>query len=139
MKLLKYMIAAFLFAAVSIEISAKPVKMEHLYMFGFSASFKDSTLYITDIQDVQGAWIDTRTNFLIDRSEYSQQLRSWLTEKKQENNRVCLVVFATSKRDAEKKYAKLKKKYVGKKAAPYDIRYLADFKFKAIEMSSEEQ
>ena len=44
MKLMKYIMMAALFAAISVEASAKPVKMAHIYMFGFSASFKDSTI-----------------------------------------------------------------------------------------------
>ena len=139
MKLMKYIMMAALFAAISVEASAKPVKMAHIYMFGFSASFKDSTIYITDIQDVQGAWMDSKTKFLLERDGYSQQLRTYLTETKQLSNRVCLVIFATSKRAAEKKYAKLKKKYVGKGTLPYDIHYLTiqDFKFDVIETTPE--
>jgi hypothetical protein len=131
---------ALLLVSATTQAAAKQQKTQHLYMFGFAASFKDSTVYITDIQDVQGAWVDTKTKFLLDRDSYSQQLRRWLADERKESSRVCLVVFDKSKSKAEKKLVKLRKKYEGKKSRAYDIRQLtaAEFKFEAIERSSDE-
>ena len=139
MKFLRYMTAVILMAACVTESCAKQVKAEHFYMFGFAASFKDSTVYITDIQDVQGVWVDTKTKFLLDRDSYSQQLRQWLADKRQQTGRVCMVIFAKTKSNAEKKLAKLKKKYQGKNTLPYDICYVSmeDFKFTPIETEIE--
>ena len=132
MKQLKYMLllAALMLAA---NVSAKMLKTSHMYMFGFSASFKDSVVYVTDIQDVQGAWIEKKSKFLMGRDKYSEQLKTHLTEQLRQNDRVCVVVFNKSKKKAEKKYLKLMKKY--KKG--YDIRYLnvTEFKFEVIDMA----
>ena len=132
MKQLKYMLllAALMLAA---NVSAKMLKTSHMYMFGFSASFKDSVVYVTDIQDVQGAWIEKKSKFLMGRDKYSEQLKTHLTEQIQQNDRVCVVFFDKSKKKAEKKYLKLMKKY--KKG--YDIRYLnvTEFKFEVIDMA----
>ena len=124
------LLAALMLAA---NVSAKMLKTSHMYMFGFSASFKDSVVYVTDIQDVQGAWIEKKSKFLMGRDKYSEQLKTHLTEQIQQNDRVCVVFFDKSKKKAEKKYLKLMKKY--KKG--YDIRYLnvTEFKFEVIDMA----
>ena len=142
MKTLKHIILALLLSAGSTAtVSAKQLKMDHMYIFGFSASFKDSTVYITDIQDVQGAWYDSKTKFLMGRDNYSYQLKEHMTEKMGQPNRVCLVFFATDKKKAEKKFLKLKKKYTDKAPGRFDVRYLnsPDFKFEPIDFSPEEE
>lgn len=124
-----------LMALAIITISAKPFKTNQVYMFGFSASFKDSVIYVTDIQNVQGAWIDTKTKFLLDRDEYSMQMKSY-TDSLGTQDRVSVIFYALKKKKAEKKYLKLMKKY--KKG--YDIRYVNanDFRFKPIDQSPQE-
>jgi hypothetical protein len=132
MKQLKYLLllAALMTAG---NVSAKMLKTSHMYMFGFSASFKDSVIYVTDIQDVQGAWIDTKTNFLLGCDQYSGQLQTHLTEQLQLKNRVCVVFFKKSKKQAEKKFLKLMKKY----KQGYEIRYVnaTEFKFEAVDLT----
>lgn len=152
MNKIKYIIL-FLLMAVSMGAAAKKTQVPHVYMFGFSASFQDSVVYVTDIQDLQGAWMDTKTKFLLGRDNYSYQLSNYLTEQGQPN-RVCLVFFSTHKNKAEKKYLKMKKKYTAppKKTkkdkkkqksqqqvdtCPYDLRYISttDFQFTPVDMS----
>ena len=137
MKIFKYIMLALLLAGSTTEAFAKKVKTDHMYMFGFSASFKDSTIYITDIQDVQGAWYNTKTKFLLGRDNYSYQLKEYMANQQQQPNRVCMVFFATSKKKAEKQLQKIKKKYVEKAPGVYAVRYLtsSDFKFEAVDMS----
>ena len=81
--------------------------------------------------------LETKNNFLIERDEYSHQLKVYLTEKLQLKDRVCIVFFYTKKKKAEKEYLKLMKKY--KKG--YDVRYInaTQFKFEAIDSDPEEE
>ena len=139
MKVLKYILVALFLAATATNVSAKSIKKDHLYIFGFSASFKDSTVYITNIQDVPGAWVDTKTKFLLGRDNYSYQLREYLSDKQQQPNRVCLVIYALTQKKAEKLYQKMKKKYVERGKGTYSVQYLTttDFKFEAVDMSPE--
>lgn len=139
MKTLKYLVFALVLLAMTETAEAKRVSANHMYMFGFSASFNDSVLYITDIQDVRGAWYDTKNGSLHGRENYSYQLKTYLEEKKGKSNRVCLVIFATTKKKAEKKYAKLKKKYAGKDGIIYGLEYLKadEFKFEVVDFSEE--
>ena len=136
MKSLRYILLLAV-TLLTVEASAKLELTDNIYMFGFSASFKDSVIYATDIQNPQGLWIDTKHDYLINRDEYSHQLKVYLAEKLQQENRVCMVFFYTKKKKAEKEYLKLMKKY----KQGYEVRYLNenDFKFEAIDSDPEEE
>ena len=101
MKILRTLLLAIV-ALTVLPTEAKPLKTNQVYMFGFSASFKDSVVYVTDIQNVEGAWIETKTKFLMERENYSYQLKSYLEDTKQQSNRICMVFFELSKKKAEK-------------------------------------
>ena len=137
MRYLKYIVLT-LFVCVAMGAEAKTVKARHMYIFGFAASFKDSVVYMTEIQDVQGALYDTKTKFLLGRDSYSDQLKTYFKEKMKLSDRVCMVMFSTSKKKAEKKYLKLRKKYVGNKKCPstYEVRYVTtqDFEFETVSL-----
>ena len=137
MKTLKYMMLTLVLATMTTTAEAKLVCKDHMYMFGLAASFVDSTLYLTDIQDVVGAWYDTKDKALMGRDSYSFQLKEYMADKMGQTNRVCLVIFATTLKKVEKKYMKLKKKYMLKDGTIPGMRYLtaADFKFEAVDVS----
>jgi hypothetical protein len=135
MKYLKYIVLALL-VCVAMGAEAKTVTARHMYVFGFAASFKDSVVYMTEIQDVQGAMYDTKTKFLLGRDSYSDQLKTYFRETMQMPNRVCMVMFSTSKKKAEKQYLKLRSKYLSDKkhTSSYEVRYVTmqDFKFEPV-------
>ena len=136
MNLVKSILIAMLILMVS-SVEAKPLKTNKVDMFGFSASFKDSVVYVTEIQNVQEAWIDTKTKFLLGRDQYSAQLKNYLTDKLNQPGRVSMVLFELNKKKAEKLYLKLMKKY----QKGYDVRYVnnKDFSFEAIDMSPDDK
>ena len=140
MRYLKYILLTLL-VSVAMGAEAKRIQPKHMYMFGFAASFKDSVVYMTEIQDVQGAWYDTKSKFLLGRDNYSLQLKDHFKEKLQMPDRVCMVFFAKSMKKAEKKYLKLRKKYLSdkKRTSSYEVRYVTsqEFKFEPIDMSEE--
>lgn len=107
----------------------KPTKV---YMFGFAASFNDSTVCFTDIQEIDSAYIDSKTKFLFSRENYSYQLRDYL-QGQNFNTPTCVTVFATTRKEIEKKYEQMKKKYSGGKNL-YAIKEIKspDFTFQAI-------
>ena len=86
-------------------------------------------VYITEIEDVKGAWIDSKSKFLLNRSDYSYQLKMHMTDQYQQPERVCVVFYATSKKKIEKKLKKLRKKY--KELTPLPT----EFHFEVIEQS----
>jgi hypothetical protein len=134
MKLYKNVIAAltlFVVASSFVGVSAKIVCVPKLYAFGFSASFNDSIVYFTDIQEIDSAWINDKTDFLVSRDNYSYQLKNYFTNIGQEH-RTCVISFALKRKDIEKKYKKMKEKYV--KAGNFSIKTLGknDFQFTTI-------
>lgn len=132
MRLTKYFmiaIAASTLLAVS-SVSAKN-KQAKIYAYGFAASFNDSVVYLTDIQPIDSAWLEERTNFLVSRDNYTYQLREYL-ENKGVEHRTCIITYAMTRKNIEKKYIALRKKYVGK--GNFDVKYInyTDFQFRSI-------
>ena len=136
MRLIKHLtLALALMAFGSTNVQAQNVKVPHAYMFGFVASFNDSTVYFTNIQTVDSVWVTSKKQFLNPRNQYSYQLRNFFAEKRNMPNRTCVVIANTDRKKLEKKYIKMKNKYLVKSKKPYDVRNLAesDFKFTAVE------
>lgn len=134
MELYKNVIAALTLLVVAssfVGVSAKIVCVPKLYAFGFSASFNDSIVYFTDIQEIDSAWINDKTDFLVSRDNYSYQLKNYFTNIGQEH-RTCVISFALKRKDIEKKYKKMKEKYI--KAGNFSIKTLGknDFQFTTI-------
>ena len=138
MKVIRIMaLAIVLMAGATQMASAQNIQVPKAYLFGFAASFNDSTVFFTDIQQVDSVWVTKKKSFLAGRSNYSYQLRDYCERKMDLPKRTCVVVSALKKKEAEKKYKKMMKKYVGKKGKNYDVRYIpsSDFQFHAVDMS----
>ena len=119
---------------------AKNVVEKKAYMFGFSASFNDSIVYFTTIQEVDSVWFTQKKNMLAGRSNYSNQLREYCNDKLNQPKRTCIVVGNKNLKKVEKKYEKMKKMYTQNKKTTYDVRFIPeeDFKFVAVDMSQSE-
>ena len=88
MKLFKHLtLAIALMAFGSSNVSAQNVKVPQAYMFGFVASFNDSTVYFTNIQKVDSVWVTKKKQMLAGRSQYAYQLREFFTQKRNMPNR----------------------------------------------------
>ena len=143
MKFLKFtlpLIAIMMIGSLEATASSKTKVAQKAYLFGFVANFSDSVVYFTDIQVVDSVWYDKKNKFLLGRSGYSNQLRDYFTTNMNKHNSTCIVIFALSRKEAEKKYLKLKKQYTGKNAGRYNLRNINEneFRFKPIDMSPEE-
>ena len=138
MRLIKpLMIAIALMAADTMKVQAQDVKVPQAYMFGFVASFNDSTVYFTNIQQVDNAWVTKKKQFLAGRNQYSIQLREFFANQRNMPNRTCVVIANVDRKKLEKKYIKMKNKYLVKSKKPYDVRNISesDFKFETVDMS----
>jgi hypothetical protein len=136
MKIIKYILLSLLLSAVMpADLQAKADKTK-MYMFGFSASFQDSIIYMTDVQEIDGVWYETKSKTLMERHQYSTQLKDFLTDNKEMPNRVCVVMFALTRKEAEKLFIKMRKEYTVKTKGKYDVRYLTmtEFLFHPIEI-----
>ncbi|MCQ2269292.1 MAG: hypothetical protein MJZ83_10525 [Bacteroidaceae bacterium] len=110
-----------------------------VYIFGFSASFKDSTVYFTEIQPIDGISLEKKTKFLPHCSEYSSQLKTFLETQRGEDHRVCATYSEEKKQDIEKLYVKLKKFYSSQKNLKVIFLNETEFKYTKYEEKTEEQ
>ncbi|MBQ6651859.1 MAG: hypothetical protein IJM81_00475 [Prevotella sp.] len=102
-----------------------------VYIFGFATVLSDSTVYLTDIQQLDSAVVYGKGNFLYSRNNYSYQLHGHM-EKIGVADAMCVTSFATTQKKIEKKYLALRKKYT--KKGNYTIKYIerADFTYQGI-------
>lgn len=129
----RYLVLLFATALLTASFSAEAKsRVQRIYAFGFAASFNDSTVYFTDIQPIDSAWLAEKSDFLVSRQNYSYQLRDYLAEKG-ENHRTCIIVYSPKREKAEKKYIKMRKKYTAK--GDFSVKYIAssEFRFSPIE------
>ena len=66
-------LAILLLAVVPQAATAQNIQVPQAYMFGFAASFNDSTVFFTDIQQVDSVWVTKKKGFLAGRSNYAYQ------------------------------------------------------------------
>lgn len=153
MKIRKIAFASLALAATcSLAVSAKN-EPKTGYIFGFAASFNDSTVYFTSVQQLDSVYFTGKSNFLVSRENYSYQLRDYL-EQAGLGYKTCMVMYDKNQKKAEKKWNKLYLKYTqkpkSKKAkngqqvevapTPYQVKTISngEFSFKAIQPTEEE-
>ena len=152
MRLLRYILltAAVIVSAHTMSLTAKNVTVPKMYMFGFAASFNDSIVHFTEIQELDSVWIDQKLKLMAGRENYSYQLRDYLTDKRQMPHRTCVILYNQDRQKLEKEYLKMKRIYTtGKKKAKKkkknqenivshnDLRLITteEFKFRLVDMS----
>lgn len=138
MRLRQLLIVTALLVGCVINGNAKGYRPAKIYMFGFAASFNDSTVYLTDIQTVNAYLVNNRTKFLANREDYSYQLRNYLQSNGLEAYPTCITMFAENEKDATKKYLKLKERYE-KSKKKYSIKSLKDSQFKYTPIEPDQQ
>ncbi|MBR2359033.1 MAG: hypothetical protein IKJ42_09735 [Bacteroidaceae bacterium] len=111
----------------------KPAETQTVYIFGIAASFGDTIVYITDIQEIQGTALVNK-GFLEGRNMYSYQLKSYLENGANLPNRTCTVFFSEKKSKLEKTYAKLKQKYQSDKSISCRMLDAQAFSFEKYEL-----
>lgn len=141
-KMRKNMLVAVLFAAATmLPTEAFGINRQtKVFMFGFASSFNDSTVYLTDIQQVDTVWIDTRTKFLYGRQEFSYQFANHL--RSDENpHPTAIIIFAEKRKDIEKKYLKLKKRYTNPKKGVFNVKNIDTntFRFNVVKPDNPEE
>lgn len=134
MRLVKYILSAMLMLACMASVSAKGYKQCKVYMFGIATSFNDSTVYFTDVQVLDTACVRTdRTHFLINRADYSYQLRDYL-KKQGQSTPTCITVYSTDEKQIYKKFIKIRNKYEKKMKSSIFIKDIptTDFAYRIL-------
>lgn len=104
------------------------VEQKPIYVCGYAVNFLDSTAYITSIQCIDTAYVESKNDFLMDRSQYSSQLHHYLS-KTLSGDYICSVLFDKKKNRLEKRVDKVRKH--ASKVSVLKLQNLseADFKF----------
>lgn len=110
---------------------------EAIYAFGMGTALTDSTAYLTTVQVIPQASLDKKTKFLVYRDEYSKQLKRYL-ESRFEAHQTCAVIFATSRKAAEKEYLKVRRTLKKDKALKVTELEAGSFTFSPIVFENEE-
>lgn len=141
MKILRIIAVCILLLTAVGSQAKRPVACK-IYMFGFAASFNDTIIHITDIQEIDSAWTNSKNKQLLGREQYSYQLRDYLSDSLQMSHRTCVVFYHQDRKKLEKKYSHLTRLYYMPKAGQqrYDIRRLekGQFHFRSVNMDEEE-
>jgi hypothetical protein len=109
-KLLVILSAILYFSFFRVGEAAAVIKQTPTYLFGIVISLTDETIYMTDIQLVDSAFIDEKKGFLYGRDSYSYQLREYMKSTGYENP-TCITSFAKTRKAIEKKYVKFRKAF----------------------------
>lgn len=105
-------------------------------IFGVAISVSDSIVYMTDMQEIGKVTVEKKTKFLVDRREYSNQLSEYISGIG-EGRMTTLVSYNLKKKKAEKRYLKIKERFV---KDGYVVKYITkeDFSFTPVKESEEE-
>lgn len=99
-----------------------------VFGFGVAASFKDTVVYFTEIQELDSAIVDSK-GFLKSRPAYSEQLKNFMTENMKQEHTTCMIYFAKNKESLQKTEAKLRKIYKKDKSVSVQNIALSQFHF----------
>lgn len=133
-KIAKYLVCLLLLlAAVNVcEAKKKQGGYRKVYAFGFASSFTDSLAYLTDIQEIDSAYV-LPNGFIADRSLYSIQLYGHVNEKLGMENPTTAFFFSLENKKLEKKHNKVKNMYLQHPDVRLMMLSRNDFAFKAEE------
>lgn len=98
------------YVQVAFAQQAQTYEVKPAYFLGMAASYIDSTVYFTDIQSLPEVAMDLYTKQPLNIEMYTQQLSQYF-KNSEASTFVCMTYAAEKRKDIEKLYLKLKKKY----------------------------
>lgn len=124
----------FIALAICCNAMAEKTIVTSGYCYGMVASFKDSTVYITEIQSIDSLYMNSKTGFILGRDNYSLQLKYYVESTFNEKHKTCIFVYDLKRKNLQKKYDKMMKKY---KSGTFIVKNIneSDFKFTPVDMS----
>ena len=108
------------------KTKVKRDKSYGVYLAGVAASCTDSVVYLTGVQLLDSARFN-ENGLLEGRVQYSLQLKDYLTETLELDDRTCLMLFSKKKKKVEKSLEKIRQKYQA--GGTLCLKDLPDFRF----------
>lgn len=120
-----------LFALVALcaalQVSARD-RQQSIYMFAYSTSFNDSTIYLSTVEVVKNATLEQKTNFLNNRLSYSNAFKQFL-DVKYSGIHTTAVFFNVKREKLEKMYLKIRRNTQKSRAMRLVEVPASDFRF----------
>lgn len=115
MRILKYVaiIMVMFVATVEFAFARNGKENKTLFVFGVATSFNDSTAYFTQIQELDSVALAGKTGMLVNKQEYSYQLRDFMGSKGNAHA-TCVTVNAESRKAIEKIYSSMRQRLARK-------------------------
>lgn len=111
------------------------------YGFGFAASFRDSTVYFTEIQYMDSLFMEDKSKLVIGTENFSSQLKEYMESQLDETDRTCVFFYNTKQSALEEQRTKLWTRYANpKKGQGHFIMKTikaGDFAFCCVDMSDQ--
>lgn len=118
-------------AVLPAQARKSPVRQQDAYMIGIAMALTDSSVFLTDMQQVKGVTISRKHKFLMDRQMYSIQLERFLLDKYKGGPYVATVYFGFNTKKMTRKYLALHKLHSAKNKLSLNIVDQSAFRFKA--------
>lgn len=97
------------FLTLGVIANAHPKDETTIYAFGYASCLGDTTCYISTIQVLDSASVNSKTKMLGNRAEYAHQMEMAL-RKIDGKHYTCALFFNTNKGKLEKKYLSIRKR-----------------------------
>lgn len=106
---------------------------DKVYLFGVGLNFNDSSLYITEVNELSFVRLDKKTRFLPSRIDYSLQFKEYLEGQLGLKDETVSIFFSEKKKKASKWFYKMKKRYLDMGTTDMHIVDVERFQFKKAE------
>ena len=103
---------------------------DKVYLFGVGLNFNDSSLYITEVNELGFVRLDKKTRFLPSRLDYSLQFKEYLEGQLGLKDETVSIFFSDKKKKASKWFYKMKKRYLDMGTTDMHIVDVERFQFK---------
>lgn len=111
---------------------AQRSKPQRVYMFGVATTFNDSTVFLTDIQQLDSVFL-TKSGIMSERSIYSYQLETYLQTQRERPNATTAVFWATKRKKVERSFIKVRRRFLNDTTTHLIPLQADEFRFTLVE------
>lgn len=123
------LLAMLLMLATHASLLHAKVEQRPVYICGYAVNFADSAAYVTEIQCIDTAYVESRNGFLMDRNLYSDQLDHFVKKHFGGKHYTCMVLFDKKQARLQKRVAKMRKLQEEDPGVRLHTIAAADFRF----------
>ena len=123
------LLAMLLMLATHASLLHAKVEQRPVYICGYAVNFADSAAYVTEIQCIDTAYVESRNGFLMDRNLYSDQLNYFVKKQFGGKHYTCMVLFDKKQARLQKRVERMRKRQENDPSVRLHTIAAADFRF----------